>query len=68
MSDLENDAGAQPEEESKEAPAPAKNEALAAEIEAWFVRSFHDSVVSRHTDAFNHVRASVDALKKQLAG
>lgn len=36
-------------------------------IEAWFRANFHDSIVSRDTATFNHVRAAVDALKKELA-
>lgn len=52
------------------APAPsaaaldARTDAL---IEAWFRANFHDSIVSRDTATFNHVRAAVDALKKELA-
>lgn len=51
-------------------PAPdaaaldARTDAL---IEAWFRANFHDSIVSRDTATFNHVRAAVDALKKELA-
>lgn len=37
-------------------------------IERWFREHFHGSVVSQHTEAFNHVRRGVDALKKLLAG
>lgn len=48
------------------APAPAAP-ALDALIEAWFRANFHDSIVSRDTATFNHVRAAVDALKKELA-
>lgn len=36
-------------------------------IEAWFRANFHDSIVSRDTATFNHVRAAVDALKKEFA-
>ncbi|HHT8992766.1 TPA: hypothetical protein ACT5B2_003810 [Burkholderia cenocepacia] len=52
------------------APAPAaaaldaRTDAL---IEAWFRANFHDSIVSRDTATFNHVRAAVDALKKEIA-
>ncbi|RQZ08901.1 hypothetical protein DF105_00935 [Burkholderia stagnalis] len=40
---------------------------LDAAIEAWFRANFHDSIVSRDTAVFNHVRAAVDALKAELA-
>jgi hypothetical protein len=39
-----------------------------AVIEAWFAKNFNDSVVSRSTEVFNHVRTAVNDLKKQLAG
>ncbi|KYZ78995.1 hypothetical protein PTBPS01_03685 [Burkholderia pseudomallei] len=47
--------------------APALDARIDALIEAWFRANFHDSIVSRDTATFNHVRAAVDALKKQLA-
>ncbi|WP_213308180.1 hypothetical protein [Paraburkholderia sacchari] len=47
--------------------APALDPQLDAGIEAWFRANFHDSIVSRDTAVFNHVRGAVDALKKQLA-
>ncbi|CAJ5437720.1 Uncharacterised protein [Burkholderia pseudomallei] len=47
--------------------APALDARTDALIEAWFRANFHDSIVSRDTATFNHVRAAVDALKKQLA-
>ena len=40
---------------------------IEAQIENWFVESMHNSPVSRATEIFNHVRASVDALKQRLA-
>ena len=40
---------------------------LEAQIENWFVETMHNSPVSRATEIFNHVRASVDALKQRLA-
>ena len=40
---------------------------LETEIENWFVETMHNSPVSRATEIFNHVRASVDALKQRLA-
>ncbi|MCQ8220699.1 hypothetical protein NQH47_05395 [Burkholderia pseudomallei] len=50
------------------APAvPAFDARIDALIEAWFRAIFHDSIVSRDTATFHHVRAAVDALKKQLA-
>ncbi len=47
--------------------APALAARTAALIAAWFRANFPDSIVSRDTATFNHVRAAVDALKKQLA-
>lgn len=47
--------------------APALDACIDALIEAWFRANFHDSIVSRDTATFNHVRAAVDALKKELA-
>jgi len=38
-----------------------------AEIESWFAETMRHSPVSRATDIFNHVRASVDDLKQRLA-
>lgn len=38
-----------------------------AEIDAWFATHFHNSVVSRDTETYNHVRAAVDDLKVRLA-
>ncbi|WP_155633920.1 hypothetical protein [Burkholderia cepacia] len=50
------------------APAAAALDARTdALIESWFRANFHDSIVSRDTETFNHVRAAVDALKKELA-
>lgn len=50
------------------APAAAALDARTdALIEAWFRANFHDSIVSRDTATFNHVRAAVDTLKKELA-
>ncbi len=40
---------------------------IEAQIENWFVETMHHSPVSRATEIFNHVRASVDALKQRLA-
>jgi hypothetical protein len=40
---------------------------LHAEIEAWFASHFHNSIVARDTETFNHVRAAVDDLKVRLA-
>ncbi len=40
---------------------------IEAQIEKWFVETMHHSPVSRATEIFNHVRASVDALKQRLA-
>ena len=37
------------------------------QIDLWFVETMHNSPVSRATDIFNHVRASVAALKQRLA-
>ncbi|KVG33867.1 hypothetical protein [Burkholderia diffusa] len=51
----------------KSPPAAALDARTDALIEAWFRASFHDSIVSRDTATFNHVRAAVDALKKELA-
>ncbi|KVP76924.1 hypothetical protein WJ94_16065 [Burkholderia ubonensis] len=48
-------------------PATALDTRIDALIEAWFRANFHDSIVSRDTATFNHVRGAVDALKKELA-
>jgi hypothetical protein len=48
--------------------AAADQASLDAKIETWFSSSFQDSVVSRDTEVYNHVRAAVTALKKELAG
>jgi hypothetical protein len=40
---------------------------IEAQIENWFVETMHNSPASRATEIFNHVRASVDALKHRLA-
>ncbi|AOJ62490.1 hypothetical protein WJ32_08485 [Burkholderia ubonensis] len=53
-----------PEEKQR---APALDPRIDALIEAWFRANFHDSIVSRDTATFNHVRGAVDALKKELA-
>jgi hypothetical protein len=45
----------------------ARERAIAALVEAWFVESLHNSPVSRATDIFNHIRVAVDALKPRLA-
>lgn len=37
-------------------------------IERWFAAHFHGSPHMRDTDAYNHVRAAVDALKAELDG
>jgi hypothetical protein len=37
-------------------------------VEAWFARTFQDSVVSRNTEIYNFVRAAVNDLKTELAG
>lgn len=47
------------------APEP-KPTTMLAEIEAWFADHFHNSVVSRNTDVFNHVRAAKDDLVKRI--
>lgn len=39
---------------------------IEAQIESWFVETMHNSPVSQATEIFNHVRASVDALKQRL--
>jgi hypothetical protein len=53
--------------EGREGAAPPEAPfALAAEIDAWFASHFHNSVVSRDTEVFNHVRAAVDELKVRL--
>lgn len=44
--------------------APAVSDAL---VEAWFVETINNSIVSRHTEIFNYVRSSVDELKRRLA-
>ena len=59
-----------PTEES-EAPAlapPSRAPRLDALIDAWFVERFHGAPAMRDTDAYNHVRAAVDALKTELDG
>jgi len=55
-------------------PAPAKPavpaaapKVSAADIERWFVESFHGSVVAQNTQTFNHVRRAVDELKRRLS-
>ena len=51
-------------------PAPAATPAAkvsAADIERWFVESFHGSVVAQNTQTFNHVRRAVDELKRRLS-
>jgi hypothetical protein len=35
-------------------------------IEQWFIESFYGSPVSQDTTVFNHVRKSVDELKRRL--
>jgi len=35
-------------------------------IEGWYREHIHNSVVSRTTEIVNHVRASVDDLKRRL--
>ncbi|KVQ87352.1 hypothetical protein WK09_20155 [Burkholderia ubonensis] len=47
--------------------AAALDPRIEALVEAWFRANFHDSIVSRDTAVFNHVRGAVDALKKELA-
>ncbi len=42
-------------------------EALHDLIETWFQRHFHNSVISRDTQTFNHVRGAVDDLKSSLS-
>lgn len=37
-----------------------------AAIERWFVETMHHSPVSRTVEIYNHVRASVDALKQRI--
>ena len=37
-----------------------------AAIETWFVETMHHSPVSRSVEIYNHVRASVDALKQRI--
>lgn len=66
---------AAPEAKDSQVAAPAVTEAAGepdlsdtcAKIEAWFSRHIHDSPVSRNTEVYNHVRAAVDALKKELS-
>jgi hypothetical protein len=36
-------------------------------IEAWFARHFHNSIVSRDTELFNHVHAAKEDLKRVLS-
>lgn len=36
-------------------------------IEKWFEETMHNSAVSRNTEIYNHVRASVDDLKARIA-
>lgn len=38
----------------------------AALIEKWFIEHFHGSPHMRDTEAFNHVRAAVDDLKRRI--
>jgi hypothetical protein len=56
-------------------PAAADEAASAAEtvphpmdslIDGWFARSFHNSVVSRDTETFNHVYAAKEDLKRLI--
>lgn len=35
-------------------------------VEAWFATHFHNSIISRDTETFNHVRAAIDDLKLRL--
>jgi hypothetical protein len=57
------------EQNMNNAPAPPDQPLrdIEAQIENWFVETIHNSPVSRATEIFNHVRASVDALKQRLA-
>ncbi len=53
---------------NKETEAPDHRASeVEALIERWFVETMHNSPVSRASEIFNHVRASVDTLKQRLA-
>lgn len=36
-------------------------------VEDWFLENIHNSPVSRNTEAFNHLRAALDDLKRRLS-
>lgn len=48
------------------AKTPSKPLTLLEEIERWFADHFHNSVISRNTDAYNHVLAAKDDLIKRV--
>lgn len=62
----------EPDEIVQQTASPAAVEqpidTIGPKIDAWFVRSFSDSPVSRDTAIYNYVRAAVNALKQDLAG
>ncbi|MFZ5658768.1 MAG: hypothetical protein ACOY5C_02800 [Pseudomonadota bacterium] len=48
-------------------PATAAPQPTAAQIvDRWFQDQIHNSPVSRHTEAYNHVAQAVAELKKRL--
>lgn len=40
---------------------------LAEEIDRWFIRSFHSTVVSKNTEVYNHASAAVADLQATVA-
>ena len=48
-------------------PDPDPRDTLETLVEHWFHEAFHDSVVARATDVWNHVHAAKDELKRRLA-
>ncbi len=46
---------------------PDDAERADALVERWFLDSFHGSPVARSTEAWNHVRAATDELRRRLA-
>lgn len=49
------------------AGAPEESASIADRIEQWFARHFHNSIVSRDTELFNHVHAAKDDLVRLLS-
>jgi hypothetical protein len=66
MTDSNQETALAPATADTPAPDPATAR-LHAQIDAWFAAHFHNSIVSRDTETFNHVHAAKEDLKRLLS-